>query len=136
MKKSIDLSRICKKCNKKIIYTNYSNFRRAIRRDTVCKRCCVNRGKFVKEGSLKSYWTIKEALVLNSGCAPHIVRKLFMNVCKTICKNCGNSGIWNNKPLTLHLDHINGNNKDHRRENLRWLCPNCHQQTDTWGRKI
>jgi hypothetical protein len=30
------------------------------------------------------------------------------------------------------MDHINGNRKDHRLENLRWLCPNCHSQTDTF----
>lgn len=44
---------------------------------------------------------------------------------------------WNNKPLSLHLDHINGVNDDHRIENLRLLCPNCHSQTDTFaGRNI
>jgi hypothetical protein len=30
------------------------------------------------------------------------------------------------------MDHINGNRKDHRLDNLRWLCPNCHSQTDTF----
>ena len=39
---------------------------------------------------------------------------------------------WNNKKLSLHLDHINGKNSDHRLENLRWLCPNCHSQTTTY----
>lgn len=39
---------------------------------------------------------------------------------------------WNNKPITLELDHINGVNNDHRLENLRFLCPNCHSQTDTY----
>lgn len=36
------------------------------------------------------------------------------------------------RPVTLHLDHINGNNRDHRLENLRFLCPLCHSQTDTY----
>jgi len=39
---------------------------------------------------------------------------------------------WRNLPITLELDHINGNNSDHRLENLRVLCPNCHSQTDTF----
>ena len=39
---------------------------------------------------------------------------------------------WNGKELVLHLDHINGKSTDHRLENLRLLCPNCHSQTDTY----
>jgi len=46
----------------------------------------------------------------------------------TIC----NSNEWMGKPLTLELDHIDGNNKNNTRENLRYLCPNCHSQTETW----
>ena len=42
---------------------------------------------------------------------------------------------WNGKPLMIELDHINGNSKDHRLENLRMLCPNCHSQTDTFRAK-
>tara|TARA_B100001093_G_scaffold437332_1_gene436193 strand:- start:5623 stop:6309 length:687 start_codon:yes stop_codon:yes gene_type:complete len=51
------------------------------------------------------------------------------------CAECGIGDTYNNEPLTLQLDHINGNNKDHRLENLRILCPNCHSQTDTYGGK-
>jgi len=49
-----------------------------------------------------------------------------------VCVECGITDSWNNKPIVLHLDHINGVNNDHRLENLRLLCPNCHSQTDTW----
>lgn len=53
------------------------------------------------------------------------------------CALCNLSEVWNNKPITLQLDHINGVSNDHRVDNLRWLCPNCHSQTDTYGgRKV
>ena len=41
------------------------------------------------------------------------------------CEKCGISE-WMGKSLSLHLDHKNGKNNDHRIENLRFLCPNCH----------
>ena len=53
------------------------------------------------------------------------------------CTICGQEPFWNGKELTLTLDHINGHNKDDRLENLRWVCPNCDRQLDTFaGRNI
>jgi 5-methylcytosine-specific restriction endonuclease McrA len=40
---------------------------------------------------------------------------------------------WRGKPINMHLDHISGMKTDHRLENLRMLCPNCHSQTETYG---
>jgi len=41
---------------------------------------------------------------------------------------------WHGKPLSLHLEHINGDHCDNRLENLTLLCPNCHSQTATYSR--
>ena len=53
-----------------------------------------------------------------------------------VCCFCGNNGFWNEKKISLHLDHINGINNDNRLDNLRFLCPNCHSQTETYGGKV
>lgn len=51
------------------------------------------------------------------------------------CALCGNKGEWNGKPLVLQLDHIDGDHFNHSIENLRFLCPNCHSQTETYSGK-
>jgi Zn finger protein HypA/HybF involved in hydrogenase expression len=53
------------------------------------------------------------------------------NLFEYCCTKCGIDS-WQGETIVLDLDHINGNNKDNRLENLRYLCPNCHSQTDTF----
>ena len=69
---------------------------------------------------------------------PRIQVKKFILKHKLIlytCKECGNSGYHNKKPLSLQLEHINGINNDNRLENLCFLCPNCHSQTESYAGK-
>ena len=47
------------------------------------------------------------------------------------CAEC-NLESWRGKDLKLQVDHINGIHHDNRPENLRFLCPNCHSQTNTF----
>lgn len=54
------------------------------------------------------------------------------NILKEQCVECGIGNEYNDKPITLELDHINGIRHDHRLSNLRILCPNCHSQTNTY----
>ena len=39
------------------------------------------------------------------------------------------------KRLIALGDHLNGINNDNRLPNLRFLCPNCHSQTPTYGNR-
>jgi hypothetical protein len=50
------------------------------------------------------------------------------------CNTCGIND-YNHKPITLELNHIDGNNRNHAIDNLELLCPNCHSQTPTYRSK-
>ena len=78
---------------------------------------------------------INEIFVENSKSSAGYVRSLIKKkeIFPYVCKVCNMLPFWQNKPITLQLDHVNGNRTDQRLENLRWLCPNCHSQTATYG---
>lgn len=81
-------------------------------------------------------YDLEEILIENSPYRSSLSKRIRKeNLLPYICKECNIGPEYNNKILTLELDHINGNHKDNRLENLRFLCPNCHSQTDTSGTK-
>jgi Zn finger protein HypA/HybF involved in hydrogenase expression len=50
------------------------------------------------------------------------------------CNKCGIKD-WNNKNITLEIEHKDGNNWNNKENNLELLCPNCHSQTLTFRKK-
>lgn len=62
-------------------------------------------------------------------------RILEENLIEYKCDSCGNNGEWQEKKLSLQLEHKNGDSHDNRLNNLCFLCPNCHSQTSTYARK-
>lgn len=78
----------------------------------------------ILEGKHPSYQTYKLKL-----------RLLKANLLDNKCAICGFSGDWNNKPINLILDHINGINHDHKLQNLRLVCPMCDTQLSTFKSK-
>lgn len=47
------------------------------------------------------------------------------------CEICGITE-WNDKPIMMQLDHVDGDSHNHKLDNLRMTCPNCHSQTETY----
>ena len=47
------------------------------------------------------------------------------------CAKCGIDE-WQGSPISLELEHKDGNHCNNSRDNLEGLCPNCHSITSTW----
>lgn len=83
--------------------------------------------------------TNDEVFVVSSTYARHNLKKriLKQNLIDYICDICRAEPFWLNKPIVLILDHKNGINNDNRLENLRFVCPNCDSQLETFcGRNV
>lgn len=113
----------------------------------ISARLCKNIKKYIRENKLstshfkhlsrvgyKVTWTNEQVFSENSEVSQSTVKKRFIEMVKYECAIC-NVGSWNNAPLSLQLDHIDGDNKNNLMSNLRLLCPNCHSQTETFGSK-
>ena len=87
----------------------------------------------IKTGSLNN---VRKEDILKENCKHQrtVLRRYVIknNLIPYKCAICGCTE-WQGKTLSLELDHINGINNDNRLENLRFLCPNCHSQTSTYG---
>jgi len=66
---------------------------------------------------------------------PNALKRYLFETKGERCSECGQGPVWNNKPLTLQLDHVDGDSDNNVLSNLRILCPHCHTQTETYGSK-
>lgn len=66
-----------------------------------------------------------------SSSIPKWVHRTLAELRGNFCEVCGIDK-HNDLPLKLEVDHIDGNHKNNKPNNLRLICPNCHSQTDTY----
>jgi DNA-binding CsgD family transcriptional regulator len=63
----------------------------------------------------------------------HIKRRILtLGLKEPRCERCGITE-WRGEPLSMALHHVNGDRQDNRLENLQFLCPNCHSQTENFA---
>lgn len=111
----------------------YSQVKR--RMDDLNLNYSIFKGKsaVIKTGRLNN---VRKEDILKENCKHQrtVLRRYIIknNLIPYKCAICGCTE-WQGKTLSLELDHINGINNDNRLENLRFLCPNCHSQTSTYG---
>jgi 5-methylcytosine-specific restriction endonuclease McrA len=107
----------------------------------VCRQhfgfCIASWHKAVKRGRISPRPLAKPLadLLANSKARTNIKKRLMQaGLLENRCLECGLSE-WLGERLVIQIDHVNGVRDDYRLENLRMLCPNCHSQADTYGRR-
>jgi hypothetical protein len=117
---------------------NFKALKNRIANDLLDLSSLQERRRLTKRNNIHRQLSLDDILTLNSTfrITSHVKERIVEEgLLEYKCSICDNNGKWLGNPITLQIDHINGDCCDHRIENLRFLCPNCHVQTETWGAK-
>lgn len=109
----------CKNCGSDINFKAYSgNYHK------FCNSKCNGEYK-----SKQTYLKFKEGKVRN--------RRIIHRILSKDCNKCNVCGIdsWNDNPIRLWVDHIDGNASNNMPYNFRLICPNCESQSSTFSNR-
>lgn len=142
VKFSLTYTEILRRCGFENKGCNINTLKRRIKLekindDHISKGYNHNKGKTFPQYQITLDEALKRYFIVNSqfrmATLKSLIRRFKLKEYK--CNSCGMEPVWNNKSLSLHLDHINGIRSDNTLQNLRFLCPNCHSQTENFAGK-
>lgn len=135
LKKYVKESNSIRELQIKLGYSPNSGVTKTIK--DYCQKNNISLDHFTSLAQNKIKRTEENVFCENSTAAQKVLRDWYKkgNYTEYKCAICGQEPFWNGKDLTLTLDHVNGINTDNRLENLRWVCPNCDRQLDTFCSK-
>lgn len=121
---SLTYSECLRKMKLKIAGGNFKNLQKNI-------------DKFNIDCSHMTYLSVcqgQEVVAFDKLTQPESIKQRLISERGRQCESCQLS-LWMCKPITLELEHSDGNNRNNSRNNLKLLCPNCHSYTPTWRRR-
>lgn len=135
---STSIKQVIERLGLNVCVYQYKAFSRRVAKENLNISNLKTQSRYPAEAIAASSRPLESLLKIETNVSTNSLKKRLIRegLLANKCNKCLNEGIWQQEPLTLQLDHINGLRTDNRLENLRLLCPNCHSQTPTWGSKI
>lgn len=81
-----------------------------------------------------AFRTRKEKFYNGENTSSPVIKRILIEDRGYKCESCDNSE-WMGEPITLELEHSDGNYMNNNIDNLKLLCPNCHSMTPTFKGK-
>lgn len=146
--------KLCHNCNKILMYENknkkfcnsscaaiFNNKKRRILESWYCLNCKKEHkspvykiGTYCSVQCQKDHEWKQRILLIFEGKGTKGTIKRYLLEQGHVCNKCKLTK-WNNLPIPLELEHIDGNSNNNKLENVELLCPNCHAQTPTYKSK-
>lgn len=115
---------------------NYKTCKKYIELFNIDKSHFKTQGELISGKRNVNHTTLDEYLCSTNPVNQVIRKKMVAEGIKPdVCEICGQGNTWNDRPLVLQIDHMDGDNQNNNLTNLRIICPNCHTQTKTFGFK-